>query len=89
MLSDVISIISDMINGEVDAISFGSFIAGLLDMDDIATALSYFSSSSDIINCNVLIGDPIIRISFSAYAYAEYVFDVNYNIKKVKINYTT
>ena len=86
-LIDVISLVNDMTTGEIDAISFGSFIAGLMDLDDIATALSFFSSASDIIDCDVLIGDPVVRISFSAYAFAEYVFDTNYNIKKVKINY--
>ena len=88
-LTDVISLATDMATGKVDAISFGSFIAGLMDLDDIATALSFFSSASDIIDCDVLIGDPVVRIAFSAYAFAEYVFDTNYNIKKVKIIYTT
>ena len=88
-LIDVISLVTDMAAGEIDAISFGSFIAGLMDLNDIAIALSFFSSASDIIDCDVLIGDPVVRIAFSAYAFAEYVFDTNYNIKKVKIIYTT
>ena len=87
-LIDIISLAKDISSGEMDAISFGSFIAGLMDLDDIATALSFFSSASDVIDCDVVIGDPVVRISFSAYAHAEYVFDTDYNIKKVSINYT-
>ena len=87
-LTDIISLAEEMSTGEMDAISFGSFVAGLIDLDDIATALSLFSSASNIIDCDVVIGDPVIRISFSAYAHAEYVFDTSYNIKKVSINYT-
>ena len=88
-LLDIVSLVRDAVDGEIDAISFGAFLAGLLDMDDIATALSFFSSASDIIDCDVSIGDPVVHISFSAYAFAENVFDSNYNIKKVKIIYTT
>ncbi len=87
-LTDVISLIDDAVNGKIDAISFGAFIAEMLHMDDIAAALSFFSSTSDIIDCDVILGDPVVRISFSAYAYAEYVFDADYNPKKVSINYT-
>jgi len=87
-LIDIINLAKDIASGKMDAISFGSFIAGLMDLDDIATALSFFSSASDVIDCDVVIGDPVVRISFSAYAHAEYVFDTDYNIKKVSINYT-
>jgi len=88
-LADVISLLRDAYNGELDSMSFGAFIAGLLDLDDIALALSFFSSASEIIDSDVEVGDPIIRISFSAYASAEYIFDVNHNIKKTIIIYTT
>ena len=87
-LFDVISLARDIANGEMDAMSFGAFIAGLLDLDDIATVLSFFSSTSDIINCDVCIGDTVIRIMFCAYACAEFIFDVNHNIKKARIDYT-
>ena len=87
-LIDIISLAEDIASDEMDAISFGSFIAGLMNLDDIATALSFFSSASDVIDCDVVIGDPVVRVSFSAYAHAEYVFDTDYNIKKVNINYT-
>ena len=86
-LIDIVGWANDIATGKMDAISFGSFIAELVGLDDIAIALSFFSSASDIIDCDVVIGDPVVRISFSAYAYAEYVFDTNFNIKKVSINY--
>ena len=88
-LIDVINLVDNMVTGKIDAISFGAFIAEYcLDMKDIAMALNFFSSASDVIDCDVVVGDPVIRISFSAYAYAEYVFDADHNIKKVRINYT-
>ena len=87
-LTDVISLVSDAVNGKIDAISFGAFIAELLQKSDIANALDFFSSAADIIDCDVCIGDPVVRICFSPYAYAEYVFDANHNIKKVRINYS-
>ena len=89
MLSDIISLIEDTVKGKIDAISFGAFLAGLSeDMNGIAMALNIFSSASDIIDCDVVVGDPIVRISYSPYACAEYIFDINYNIKKVIINYS-
>ena len=87
VLLDVLSLLEDSVDGQIDAISFGAFIAGQLEMDDIANALSYFSSASEIVNSNVSIGDPIICISFSPAARAEYIFDANYNIEKVIIDY--
>lgn len=89
MLSDIISLLEDTVKGKIDAISFGAFLAGLSkDMKGIAMALNIFSSASDIIDCDVIVGDPIVRIAYSAYACAEYIFDINYNIKKVIINYS-
>ena len=67
--------------------SVGAFIAGQLDMNDIATALSCFASASEVVNSGGTIGDPIIRIAFSPAASATYVFDANYNIKQVIVDY--
>ena len=55
-------------------------------MDDVATALSFFSSASDIVNCDVSVGDTVVIISFSANASAEYIFDRDNNIKRAIIH---